>query len=97
MIFHQVTLGGGGWWKDRKGEKRHPTIGNNVILGVGATVIGPVKIGSNSKIGANTLVVEDIPENSVVISPVGKILSKRKQKRKENKATPGESSVSFRM
>jgi len=72
MMYHGVTLGGHGWWRDEKGAKRHPTIGNNVILGVGCTVLGPVKVGDNSKIGAGAIVTHDVPPNSVVVAPLGK-------------------------
>jgi serine O-acetyltransferase len=74
MIYHGVTLGGHGWWSDTKGKKRHPTIGDNVTIGVGATILGPVIIGKNSKIGANALILNDIPENSTVVSELGKFI-----------------------
>lgn len=72
MMYHGVTLGGHGWWVDSKESKRHPTIEDNVILGVGATILGNVTIGKNSKIGANVLIVNDIPPNSTVVSELGK-------------------------
>jgi len=72
MMYHGVTLGGHGWWSDKKGAKRHPTIGNNVTLGVGCMVLGPAKIGDNSKIGAGAIVIHDVPPNSVVVGPMGK-------------------------
>lgn len=62
LMYHQVTLGG----RSRGRFKRHPTIGNNVLLGAGAKIIGPITIGDGSKIGANALVVKDVPANSVV-------------------------------
>ncbi len=74
MMHHGVTLGGPGWWVTGKYEKRHPTIEDNVILGVGATILGDITIGKNSKIGANALVVNDVPPNSVVASELGKYL-----------------------
>jgi len=73
MLFHQVTLGGHGWWRDQKGDKRHPTLEDNVTVGVGATILGPVTIKKNSRIGAMTLIVDDIPENSTVVCEKGKI------------------------
>ncbi|MFH1836381.1 MAG: serine O-acetyltransferase EpsC [Methanobacteriota archaeon] len=73
MIYHGVTLGGHGWWKDQKGQKRHPTIGDNVIIGVGATVLGPVVVKKNSKIGALSVIVDDIPEDSTVVCPKGRL------------------------
>lgn len=62
-IYHNVTLGGTG--KDR--FKRHPDIGNNVMIGAGVKVLGPIKIGNNVKVGANSVVLKDIPENVTVV------------------------------
>ena len=58
LLYHGVTLGGTG--KDK--GKRHPTLGNNVVIGAGAKVLGPIYIGSNSKVGANSVVLKDVPE-----------------------------------
>lgn len=63
IIYHNVTLGGTG--KDK--QKRHPDIGNNVMIGAGAKVLGPIKIGNNVKIGANSVVLKNIPDNSTVV------------------------------
>ncbi|MFC1768763.1 serine O-acetyltransferase EpsC [Nanoarchaeota archaeon] len=68
MMYHGVTLGGHGWWTDKKGEKRHPTIQDNVTLGVGCSVLGPVKVGKNSKIGAHALVINDVPDDSIIVA-----------------------------
>ena len=68
-IYHGVTLGGTG--KDK--FKRHPDLGNNVIVGCGAKVLGPIKIGNNVKIGANAVVLKDIPDNSTVVGVPGVI------------------------
>lgn len=62
LMYHQVTLGG----RSRGRFKRHPTIGSNVLLGAGAKIIGPITIGDGTKVGANALVVKDVPANSVV-------------------------------
>jgi serine O-acetyltransferase len=62
LMYHQVTLGG----RSRGRFKRHPTIGDNVLLGAGAKIIGPVTIGAGTKVGANALVVTDVPPNSIV-------------------------------
>ena len=77
MMYHGVTLGGHGWWADRKGSKRHPTIGANVTLGVGAAVLGPVTIGENSRIGPYAVVIDDVPPNSIIVSPKGRRLGER--------------------
>ncbi len=62
LMYHQVTLGG----RSRGRFKRHPTIENNVLLGAGAKIIGPIVIGAGSKVGANALVVKDVPPGSIV-------------------------------
>lgn len=62
-FYHGVTLGGTG--KDK--GKRHPTIGNNVMIGAGAKILGPILVGDNSKIGANALVIETVPLNVTVV------------------------------
>ena len=69
-LYHGVTLGGTTWQKG----KRHPTIGNNVVIGAGAKVLGPVKIGDNTRIGANSVVISEIPPNSVVVGIPGKVV-----------------------
>ena len=74
LIYHGVTLGGTG--KDT--GKRHPTVGNNVVIGCGAKVLGPINIGNNVKIGANSVVLKDVPDDSttVGIPAVNKIKGK---------------------
>lgn len=62
-IYHGVTLGGTSWKK----EKRHPTIGDRVIIGTGAKILGPLTVGSDSKIGANSVVVNAVPPHSTVV------------------------------
>ena len=62
-LYQGVTLGGTG----KEKGKRHPTIGNNVIIGSGAQVLGPIKIGNNAKIGSNAIVVKEVPANTTVI------------------------------
>jgi serine O-acetyltransferase len=80
MLYHGVTLGGHGWWIDKKGSKRHPTIGNNVVLGVGCKIMGPIKIGDNSKIGAGAIVIRDVPADSTVVGELGKYVTKSGKK-----------------
>ena len=62
-IYHNSTLGGTG--KDK--DKRHPDLGNNVMVGAGAKVLGPIKIGDNVKIGANSVVLKEVPNNTTVV------------------------------
>ncbi len=68
-LFQGVTLGGTG--KER--GKRHPTIGNNVVIGAGAKILGNITIGANSMIGANAVVVRDVPEHSTVVGVPGRV------------------------
>ncbi|OQX92918.1 MAG: serine O-acetyltransferase [candidate division Zixibacteria bacterium 4484_95] len=71
VLFHNVTLGGTG---KQKG-KRHPTLGNNVLVGTGAILLGPIKVGDNVKIGANSFVfMKDIPSNCTVVGTPAKIV-----------------------
>lgn len=70
MLFHQVTLGGTG--KDK--GKRHPTVENNVIISAGVKVLGPIVIGENSKIGANAVVLHDIPKNATAVGIPAKVV-----------------------
>ena len=70
-IYHGVTLGGTG--KDK--GKRHPTIGNNVLIGAGAKVLGPIKIADNVKIGAGAVVVKEcLYKNVTIVGTKGKII-----------------------
>lgn len=75
-LYHGVTLGG----TSLKKEKRHPTLGNNVVIGAGAKVLGPFKVGDNSKIGANSVVIREVPPNSTVVGIPAKAASKEAKK-----------------
>ena len=69
LLYQGVTLGGTG--KER--GKRHPTIGNNVVVGAGAKILGNITIGDNSYIGSNAVVIKDVPPNSTVVGVPGRI------------------------
>ncbi len=69
LLYQGVTLGGTGLEKG----KRHPTIGNNVVIGAGAKVLGNITIGDNSYVGANAVVIKDVPPNSTVVGVPGRI------------------------
>jgi len=71
-IYHGVTLGGTG--KDT--GKRHPTIGDNVLVSVGAKILGPFKVGNNSRIGANAVVLNEIEPNTTVVGVPGRPIKK---------------------
>ena len=72
LIYQQVTLGGTG----KEKGKRHPTIGNKVVIGAGAKVLGSINIGNNVRIGAGSVVINDIPHDSTVVGIPGRIVSK---------------------
>jgi serine O-acetyltransferase len=75
-IFQGVVLGG----VSMDPVKRHPTLGNNIVVGTGAKLLGPITIGDNVRIGANSVVVIDVPPNSVVVGVPGKIISRKGEK-----------------
>ena len=81
LLYQGVTLGGTG--KDK--GKRHPTLGNNIVVGAGAKILGPVTIGDNVKIGAGSVVLKSIPPNSTVVGVPGKIV-----RRNGHRLTPAE-------
>lgn len=68
-LYHGVTLGGTSW---KKG-KRHPTLEENVVVGAGAKILGPITIGARTRIGANAVVVKDVPPDSVVVGIPGRV------------------------
>lgn len=72
-IFHGVTLGGIG---GKPGQKRHPSVGNGVLLGSGAKVLGAIEIGDDSKIGANSVVLENVPKGATAVGSPARIIVK---------------------
>ncbi|SEF61178.1 serine O-acetyltransferase [Marinobacterium lutimaris] len=70
-LYHGVTLGGTSWNKGR----RHPTLGDRVLVGAGAKVLGPITIANDARVGANSVVVQDVPEGSTVVGIPGRIVS----------------------
>lgn len=75
-LYQGVTLGGTG----KHVGKRHPTLGNNVMVGSGAKVLGPFRIGDNSKIAANAVVLDEIPENCTAVGIPARVVRKNNQK-----------------
>ena len=76
LIYHGVTLGGTG----KDAGKRHPTIGNNVLIGCGAKVLGPFKVGDNSRIAANSVVLTEVPPDSTAVGIPARIVWRAGQK-----------------
>jgi serine O-acetyltransferase len=72
LIYQQVTLGGTGL----SSGKRHPTLGNNIFVGAGAKILGPITIGDNSMIGAGSIIVKDVPDSSVVVGNPGHVIKR---------------------
>lgn len=70
-LYHNVTLGGVSWKK----IKRHPTLEDHVVVGAGAQILGPIRIGAHSRVGSNAVVVKDVPPGSVVVGVPGRISS----------------------
>ena len=71
-LYHGVTLGGTTW----KRERRHPSLGNDVVVGAGAKILGPIEVGSGSRIGSNAVVIKDVPDNAVVVGVPGRVVAK---------------------
>jgi serine O-acetyltransferase len=69
-LYHGVTLGGTSWHKG----KRHPTLGDGVLVGAGAKILGPITIGNNARVGANSVVVGDVPTGCTVVGIPGKVV-----------------------
>ena len=70
-LYQGVTLGGTSW----KAGKRHPTLKDNVVIGAGAQVLGPITIGQGGKVGSNSVVVKDVPDNATAVGIPGKIVN----------------------
>jgi serine O-acetyltransferase len=74
VMYHGVTLGGIG---GEKGSKRHPTVEDDVVIGAGAKILGPITIGKGAKIGANSVVLEDVPPYSTAVGAPARIIRKK--------------------
>lgn len=83
-LYHGVTLGGTSWQKG----KRHPTLCNDVVIGAGAKILGPITLANGARVGSNAVVVKDVPEGATVIGIPGKVVTPRKlnEKRREEMA-----------
>ena len=73
LLYQGVTLGGTG----KEKAKRHPTLGNNVTVGAGAKILGAIKIGDNAIIGANSVILKNVPDNSISVGVPGRITKKK--------------------
>lgn len=77
LIYQGVVLGG----TSREKTKRHPTLGNRVVVGAGAILLGPIKVGDGAKIGAGSVVIKDVPENATVVGVPGRIVISREPRK----------------
>ena len=75
-LYHGVTLGGTSWLKG----KRHPTLGNNVVVGAGAKVLGPIELGEGARVGSNAVVVKNVPAGATVVGIPGRVVTKNAEK-----------------
>ena len=75
-LYHGVTLGGVTWDK----IKRHPTLADNVVIGSGAKILGPFTVGKGAKIGSNSVVVKEVPENATVVGIPGRMVMEQEKK-----------------
>ena len=80
LIYHGVTLGGNSLNKG----KRHPTIGNNVIIGAGAKILGPLLIGDSARVGVNAVVTKSVKSNSTVMGIPAKMINKSKENKEKS-------------
>lgn len=78
-LYHGVTLGGTTWSKG----KRHPTLGNNVVVGAGAKILGPFRVGNGARIGSNSVVVREVPDHSTVVGIPGRVITGEKSPRQK--------------
>jgi serine O-acetyltransferase len=75
-LYHGVTLGGTSWEKG----KRHPTLGNDIVVGAGAKILGPLTIGDNARVGSNSVVIKDVPTNATVVGIPARQIKKGSRK-----------------
>lgn len=80
-LYHGVTLGGTSWQR----TKRHPTLGNNVVVGAGAKILGPITVGDNARVGSNSVVVKDVPAGATVVGIPGRVINPKKAPKSEQR------------
>lgn len=85
-LYHGVTLGGTSWNKG----KRHPTLGNDVVVGAGAKVLGPITLQDGARVGSNAVVVKDVPGNCTVVGIPGRVIASQKKEKEKNKPHPND-------
>ncbi|MCB1877643.1 MAG: serine O-acetyltransferase [Chromatiales bacterium] len=91
-LYHGVTLGGTSWQKG----KRHPTLGNDVVVGAGAKILGPLNIGDSSRVGSNAVVMKDVPPGATVVGVPGRVV-KRADRRTEEETPEHRKEIARKM
>ncbi len=81
-LYHGVTLGGTSWNKG----KRHPTLGDGVVVGAGAKVLGPITVGAGAKVGSNAVVVKDVPPGATAVGNPARVIDSEQAQKREEKA-----------
>lgn len=81
-LYHGVTLGGTSW----NAGKRHPTLGNNIVVGAGAKILGPIKINDGARIGSNAVVIKEVPANATIIGIPGREVVRRRDEGEAQRA-----------
>lgn len=81
-LYHGVTLGGTSWEKG----KRHPTLRDNVVVGAGAKVLGPITVGTGARIGSNAVVVKDVPDGATVVGVPGRVVGAKDEQMRRREA-----------
>jgi serine O-acetyltransferase len=76
-LYHGVTLGGRSPRRGEKGQKRHPTLGNGVIVGSGAQILGPFRVGDGARIGAGAVVISEVPDGVTMVGPPARAIPRR--------------------
>ena len=80
-LYHGVTLGGTTWSKG----KRHPTLANNVVVGAGAKILGPITVGENARVGSNSVIVKDVPAGATVVGIPGRVVTAKSDAKSEQR------------
>lgn len=90
-LYHGVTLGGTSW----NAGKRHPTLGNNVVVGAGAKVLGPIQIGNGARVGSNAVVVKAVPEGATVVGIPARVVKREQPDDKHQQREAMASKIGF--
>jgi len=90
-LYHGVTLGGMTWDKG----KRHPTLGDNVVVGAGAKILGPITLGDGARVGSNAVVTKDVPAGATVVGIPGKVVQKHVQDEHERQRAETARKIGF--